>query len=405
MNKLIIILVSALLLFACKTKKQEAVKNTDVYYSCSMDPQVKEDKPGKCPICKMDLTPAKKTNTNSDGKQVTDEIELTEQQVQLGNVRLDTIRSSAIGDQLVLTGTLNFDLSKTNAISSRVMGRIEKLYFKSIGDYVPKGARLFDLYSEDLNNAKQEYLLALEKQNNLGNAVIDFSQLLQSAKTKLLLWGMSEAQIQDLAKTKKASPLTSFFSNLNGFITSLEIKEGNYIMEGGTVVKLADISTLWAEAQAYSSQLSSLQKNDPVTVQFPGMPGKEIKGKVEFENPEINPGTRINLIRASIVNPGNQLKPGMQVYLVIKNQQRNSLTLPIDAVIRDEKGASVWINTTGNKFKYKMVETGLENNDRIEIKSGLQPGDIVVVSGAYLLNSEYIFTIGSNPMAGMEMDK
>ena len=393
-----VILISSLLLFACKSKKNGTPADPDVYYTCSMDPQVKEDKPGKCPICKMDLTPVKKSSST-----ITDEIELSPQQVQLGNIRMDTIRSGAIGDQMILTATLNVDQLKTNSVSARVMGRIDKLYFKNMGDYVTKGSKLYDLYSEELNNAKQEYLLALEKEKTLGDAQIDFSQLVQSAKNKLLLWGMSEGQIHELVKIKKATSFTSFYSNANGFITSLEVKEGDYVSEGGTVVKLADLSTLWAEAQVYSSQLSSIDKKGQAIVQFPDMPGKDIKGKIEFANPEINPDTRINLVRVTIPNPGNQLKPGMQAYVVIKNSERNSLFLPIDAVIRDARGASVWVQTSGNKFKYKMVEIGIESNDRVEIKSGLNAGDVVVISGAYLLNSEYIFTIGSNPMAGMKM--
>jgi Cu(I)/Ag(I) efflux system membrane fusion protein len=128
-----------------------------------------------------------------------------------------------------------------------------------------------------------------------------------------------------------------------------------------------------------------------------------VKGKIEFINPEINPDTRINLIRVSIPNPGNQLKPGMPAYVIIKDHKGASLSLPTDAVIRDNKGASVWVQTSGRKFKYKMVETGAESNGRVEIKSGLKDGDAVVVSGAYLLNSEYIFKVGSNPMAGMKM--
>ena len=393
-----VILISSLLLFACKSKKNGTPADPDVYYTCSMDPQVKEDKPGKCPICKMDLTPVKKSSST-----ITDEIELSPQQVQLGNIRMDTIRSGAIGDQMILTATLNVDQLKTNSVSARVMGRIDKLYFKNMGDYVTKGSKLYDLYSEELNNGKQEYLLALEKEKTLGDAQIDFSQLVQSAKNKLLLWGMSEGQIHELVKIKKATSFTSFYSNANGFITSLEVKEGDYVSEGGTVVKLADLSTLWAEAQVYSSQLSSIDKKGQAIVQFPDMPGKDIKGKIEFANPEINPDTRINLVRVTIPNPGNQLKPGMQAYVVIKNSERNSLFLPIDAVIRDARGASVWVQTSGNKFKYKMVEIGIESNDRVEIKSGLNAGDVVVISGAYLLNSEYIFTIGSNPMAGMKM--
>ena len=387
-----------LLLISCKIKKNAAPQNPDMYYTCSMDPQVKESKPGKCPVCKMDMTPVKKSSNT-----ITDEIELSPQQVQLGNIRMDTIRNGMIGDQMILTATLNVDQLKTNSVSARVMGRIDKLYFKNMGDYVSNGAKLYDLYSEELNNAKQEYLLALEKEKTLGNSQIDFSQLVQSAKNKLLLWGMSEGQIQELMKNKKASPLTAFYSNANGFITSLEVREGDYVSEGGTVVKLADLSTLWAEAQVYSSQLSSIDKGGQAIVQFPDMPGKDVKGKIEFANPEINPDTRINLIRVTIPNPGNQLKPGMQAYVVIKSRERNSLSLPIDAVIRDARGASVWVHTSGNKFKYKMVKVGIESNDRIEIKSGLQTGDVVVISGAYLLNSEYIFTIGSNPMAGMKM--
>lgn len=284
------------------------------------------------------------------------------------------------------------------------MGRVEKMYFKNMGDYVQKGAPLYDLYSEDLNNAKQEYLLVLDKKKTFaGESVIDFEQLLQSAKNKLLLWGLSEAQINELAKTKKATPLTTFFSNASGYVTSFEIREGDYVMEGGTIVKLADLSSLWAEAQVYTSQLADINRNSIATVQLPDFDGKEIKGRIEFVNPEINPDTRINLIRVTIPNPGNQLKPGMPAYVLLKSPQRNSLTLPIDAVIRDGKGATVWIQTAANTFKSVMVQTGLESEDRIEIKSGLSIGDIIVVSGAYLLNSEFIFKKGTTPMSGHDM--
>ena len=387
-----------LFLLACKSKKEKTTVNSDVYYTCSMDPQVKENKPGKCPICKMDLTPATKSSN-----MVMDEIELSDQQVQLGNIHMDTIRNAAFGDQVILTATLNFDQSKQNAVSARVMGRVEKLYFKNMGDYVSKGAKLFDLYSEELNNAKQEYLLVLEKQTILDNSVINFTQLVQSAKNKLLLWGMNEMQIKELVKNKRATPLTSFYSTYSGYLTSLDVKEGEYVAEGGTIVRLADLSTVWAEAQAYASQLSLIDKGGQALVQFPDLKGKEATGRIEFVNPEINADTRINLIRVTVPNSDNQLKPGMSAYVVIKNRQHTSLSLPTDAVIRDSKGASVWVLIKGNKFKYKMVEIGLESKDRVEIKSGLKDGDVVVISGAYLLNSEYIFKIGSNPMEGMKM--
>ena len=174
-------------------------------------------------------------------------------------------------------------------------------------------------------------------------------------------------------------------------------------MEGSTIMRLADLSTVWAEAQVYASQLSQIDRNGIAAVQIPDMPGKQLMGKIEFVNPEVNPDTRINLIRVSIPNPGNQLKPGMPAYVFLKNRQHNMLSLPIDAVLRDGKGATVWVQTAKNTYESRMVETGMETGDRIEIKSGLRAGDIVVISGAYLLNSEYIFRNGANPMAGMKM--
>ena len=392
----IIIASIAFLFFSSCKNKNVAAKDPDIYYTCSMDPQVVEYKPGKCPICKMELTPVKKKNGEKK-----DELQLSEQQIQLGNIFTDTIRNGSIGDQLVLTATLNFDQMKASSVSSRVMGRIEKLYFKNLGDYIKKGSPLYDLYSEDLNNTKQEYLLVLEKKKVFSDeTIIDFDQLLQSAKNKLLLWGMTEGKVQELARTKKPSPTTTFYSTAAGFITALDIREGDYVMEGGTIVKLADLSSLWAEAQVYTSQLATIDRNSMATVQLPDFDGKQIKGRIEFVNPEINPDTRINLIRVSIPNPGNLLKPGMPAYVLLKSPERKTLTLPIDAVIRDGKGSTVWIKTGVNTFKSLMVRTGLESDDRIEILSGLHAGDVVVITGAYLLHSEYIFKKGADPMAG-----
>lgn len=391
--------IIALFIFAACKNKNAAHPDSDTYYTCSMDPQVVEHKPGKCPICKMELTPVKKSNGEKK-----DELQLSDQQIQLGNIQTDTIRNGTIGDQLILTATLNFDQTKTSSVSSRVMGRVEKLYYKNLGDFIKKGSPLYELYSEELNNAKQEFLLALNKKKAFsGETVIDFDQLIQSAKNKLLLWGMNDAQIEELSANKKTSANTLFYSSAAGYITQLDVREGDYVMEGGTIVKLADLSSLWAEAQVYTSQMADINNSSIATVRLPDFENKEIKGKIEFINPEINPDTRINLIRVSVPNPGNQLKPGMPAYVLLKSPQRKTLTLPADAVLRDGKGATVWIQTSEKNYKNIMVEIGLESDDRIEIKSGLREGDIVVITGAYLLQSEYIFRKGANPMEGMKM--
>ncbi len=382
---------------SCKQKKT-VTTDTGAFYTCSMHPQIMEPKPGKCPICGMNLIPVQKNEATKS-----DEIKLSEQQMQLGNIQVDTIGKSIMGNETVLNATLNFDQKKLTAVSSRVMGRIERLYHKNVGDYIQKGAPLLDVYSEELNNAKQEYLLALERRKVLDNSLIDFNQVIQSAKTKLLLWGMSEGQINGLAKNKNATPTTTVYSYESGYITSIDVQEGDYVSEGGTIVQLADLSTLWAEAQIYTSQFAQFNANSMVTVQIPDIPGREVRGKVEFVNPEISSEKRLSLLRVTIPNQSNQLKPGMAAYVVLKGRQSNSLSLPTDAVLRDANGASVWVMTAQNTFKNKMITVGMESGERIEITHGLTEGEAVVTSGAYLLNSEYIFKRGASPMAGMKM--
>src|SRR5665213_2212122 len=394
---------SVLLSSSCKEKMkiEIAIVQKNVYYTCSMHSQIHEDHPGNCPVCGMKLIAVSKTSKMKDDK-MNMQIHLNAEQIRLGNIQADTIGKGTFGNKLVLTGTLNFNEDKLSSVSARVEGRIDKLYFKNIGDYIKKGDKLYELYSEQLNNAKQEYVTALEQANSIGNSLINYAALVESAKAKLHLWGMTDAQIKELAQSKQVSTHTTFYSTESGYITALNVKEGDYVMEGGTVVQLANLSTLWAEAQVYTTQMPLIQKGEKKMVQVPGT-NEIINGTIDFINPEINPDTRINLVRVTVPNKNNMLHPGMPVYVSINNKQRKSLTLPSNAVLRDSKGATVWIQIKPGVYEMRMVKTGIEENNLIEISSGLMQGEVVVTSGAYLLNSEYIFEHGSNSMAGMDM--
>lgn len=393
MRIILLLILLAVHFAACKNKK--APVGTDAYYTCSMDPQVISDKPGKCPICKMELTAAKKNPVVQ-----TDAIQLSDQQIQLGNIQTDTISSANMEDEVVLLGTLNFNGMKVSSVSARLMGRVDRLYIKNPGDYVFRGMPLYELYSEELNNAKQEYLLALQRRKLFTQqSVIDFEDIIQSAKNKLQLWGMTAQQITDLEQQKQPTLTTTFYSPESGYVTTVETTEGSYIMEGGTIVRLADLSTLWAEAQVYATQLSRIPRGGRATVQIPDA-GIELSGKIEFANPEISPDPRIYLVRITVPNKANRLKPGMPLYVRVNTSNKYTLYLPVDAIIRERKGATVWLMTGNNTFRSQMVTTGIESDGFVEITQGLKQGDIVVVHGAYLIHSEFIFKRGTDPMSG-----
>jgi Cu(I)/Ag(I) efflux system membrane fusion protein len=391
--KIISILLSLFIFTGCKNNK-EVPTDPDIFYTCSMHPQVIRDKPGKCPICHMNLIAVNRKKVNASN-----EIELSSEQVMLGNIQTDTIKSSTQENQSVFTGTINFNEKNIHTISFLLPGRIDKLYFRNVGDYVPKGAPVYNLYSEDLNSAQQEYILLLQQRKELGNTMINFNQLMESARTKLLLWGMSQAQVKEIERTHTTHPTTIFYSNTSGYIMSLDVLEGDYAMGGQSLMKLVDVSNVWVEAQVYTSQLSQLDKSRPLVVRIPGLQ-QEIPGKIEFINPEVNQQSRINLLRVSIPNPGNQLKPGMAATIIMKGTRQNSIMLPTDAIIKSRDMAMIWLSSGKNKFKSQMVTTGIENNGMTEITAGLQAGDVVVISGAYLLNSEYLLRTGNSSMQG-----
>ena len=402
MRYVMTILTAALLLAACQGKKKEAAvsaaAHSDTMYTCSMHPQVMQDRPGKCPICGMELVPEKMSAGGSDGS-----VRLSDQQIQLGGIRVDTVGSGALGDRMILTGTVAVDETGSSAVSARLAGRIDRLYVKTTGEYVHKGQKLYDLYSEELNNAEQEYLLALERQETLHSNVVDLKGLAEAAKGKLLLWGLSEAQVADLAQVRKPQGLTSFYSPADGVVASLESHEGDYVGAGTTVIRLTDLSSVWVEAQVYTSQLAELDRDAAVVVRLADVPDKQWPGRIAFINPEVDPAARINEVRVALRNKDGILKPGMAAEIAVTNNRRRSLTLPETAVIRNAKGNMVWVEAGHNRFRPVMVETGVEDRGRVEIRAGLNAGDVIVTEGAYLVNSEYGFKHGGDAMAGMKM--
>ncbi|MDI1235099.1 MAG: efflux RND transporter periplasmic adaptor subunit [bacterium] len=396
--KICFLILSILFITSCNNNTVMDSNNNDgTYYTCSMDPQVKQDKPGKCPICHMDLIKIKPVDSKIN------EITLSEQQIKLGNIKTASIEASQYQMDQKFLGVLTNNQNNVNVLSTRAMGRIEKLYVKTDGDYVKVGQPIYEIYSEDISIAKQDYktaFLQLELTDGLDKNI---SNLLEAAKQKLLYFGLTNAQIEALQTTKVLSPYTTFYSNYTGFVSEVLMQEGSYAMEGSPLLKLVDLSSLWLEVQVNANYISDISIGKMAIVSFDDFPEKSLNAKVSFINSEVIPTSRLVLVRLDIPNPNLTFKPGMQANVSLVMGSLKGLFVPIDAVIQDEKSSYIWIEKSDGKFENKMVETGEEVNGLIEIKSNINPNTKIVISGAYLINSEFIFRTGSDPMEGMKM--
>jgi Cu(I)/Ag(I) efflux system membrane fusion protein len=380
-----------------KEKHGEHQAEKNAYYTCSMDPQIKEDKPGKCPICHMVLIPIKNDDSG------TDEISLSDQQIELGNITTEAIGESQNRLEEIYTGVLAINQEKVQTISARTMGRIEKLYFKTTEEYVKKNDPVYVLYSEDIAIAKQDYFTAYKQLSMPGYYGKNAKSMFDASKQKLLFYGLSNSQIESIKTTKEVLPYTTFYSTSSGSISEIVVTEGSFVMEGSAIIKLVDLSSLWLEVQVNVNYLKSIHIGQKATVSFVDYPDTTINATVSFINPEINRDSRLLLIRMEIPNPNLLLKPGMQAIAKIAQPTLKGVFLPSDAVIRDENASYIWIEKSHGVFENVMVETGVESNGMIEIKSELNTSKKVVLTGAYAINSEYKFRKGSDPMEGMKM--
>jgi Cu(I)/Ag(I) efflux system membrane fusion protein len=387
-------LLSMFLLLGCAEEQGKTSASTAAAtktYTCPMHPQVLQDKQGTCPVCGMDLVLFEKSAA-------VEGLQLNERQRALANISTMAIETDAETSARQLNGRLVANPEQTTFITSRVAGRIDRLYVRQTGEPVSKGQPLYQIYSEDLVTLQQEFLLATEQAAQFPEDKT-FAQLLRAARQKLSLYGQSAGQIRLLQQKRKANPNITIFAAESGTVAELSVTEGQYVAEGSPLLKLESYKSLWVEADIYASELGNIKAGQQLRVQIPGWEDQPQRVVVSFINPALQSGSQLLQIRAEMPNPDGIWQPGLQAKVFVENKtDARSIVLPADAVLKNAAGAHVWLERKQGYYEPRVVQAGAERAQGVEIISGLNPGDRVVVSGAYLLYSEYVLKKGKDPM-------
>ena len=403
-NKYLLISLTLLLLFvfACSNSDNS---NKNEYWTCTMHPQVHKDGPGACPICGMDLIKKVVDDSAEDSDQSDMEgmLTLTTDKQVLANVSTIKIKNERLIKELSAYSYLDFVEQNRKTIPAKFNGRIEKLFVDKTGDYIKKGQALFEIYSPDLVQAQNEYLIALSSNKNENNSLLDAS------KKKLNLFGLTPDQIEELKKSGEIKFTLTYYSPVNGTVIEKKVQEGMYVSEGTSVYDVAELSTLWNIAEVNENDLSTIKLGSNAKLKLKAYPGEEFTGKVTFIYPVINSQTRTVKIRSEFSSQNNKLKPQMYGETIFFGDAGNGLLVPADAVIFSGNRNVVWVKNSDGMYEARTVEIGEKFGDKYQVLSGLNENDEVAASGGFLIDSESQLktgkSTGSDKMEGMDMPK
>ncbi|HAT1844408.1 TPA: efflux RND transporter periplasmic adaptor subunit [Legionella pneumophila] len=348
-----------------------------LYWVDPMEPKIHYQGPGKSRMG-MELVPV-----YPDGAQAKEDkgtIRISSAVVNNLGVRTTPVIKGPFSKQIETVGYIEPNENKIAHIHSYADGWIKKLIVKAVGDPVKKGQLLLQLYSPMLVNAQEEYLIALESKS---------SDLIEASYKRLLALHISEQQIQQLKKTRKTRQLVDIFAPQDGIIADLPIREGMRVTPETEIMSLVDLSTIWIIAQIYEDQASWVTVGQNAEARVVSFPGKIWKGNVEYVYPRLDPETRNLKVRFRFDNPNDILKPNMYASItVLAEPKQNVVSIPLEALIRSSEGDHVIVALGKGRFQIRPIVTGMESGEHVEILSGLKPGELVVTSGQFLIDSE-----------------
>ena len=349
-------------------------ENKVLFWVAPMDPNFKSDKPGKSPMG-MDLIPVYE-NSAADGDAVTISAAVENN---LG-VRTEKAKVRPLWRRVEATGYVGFDETRISHINTRVQGWIVSLRVNSEGERVQKGDLLFELYSPEIVNAQKEYLQAL----NRGGA-----KLLSGAQEKLRALGMIPSEVKALEQRGTASENIKIIAPQDGVVASLSVREGMFIQPNTTIMSLADLSSVWMQAEVFESQADLVAVGQAAEARLDYLPGSVFSGQVDYVYPVLDPVTRNLRVRLRFDNPNERLKPNMYARVSVYGRLKPyALSVPREALIRAPGRDRLVVAVGDGRFHVHEVMTGMESGEFVEILAGISENDEIVTSAQFLIDSE-----------------
>ena len=346
-----------------------------LYWVAPMDSNYRRDEPGKSPMG-MDLVPVYADESEAKPGVISIDPTLLNN---LG-VRTAVADRGSLSRRIETVGYIGYDEDTLQHVHTRVDGWIEKLATTATGDPVRKGQLLFELYSPTLVNAQQEYLAALAS-NNAG--------LKSASRDRLIALGVTTREIERLESERKASQRVRVYAESDGVIAHLGVREGIFVTPATEVMSVARLDRVWVLAEVFERQSAWVKPGQEATVELDYLPGRTLRGTVDYVYPELDPKTRTLKVRLRFDNEGETLRPNMFARVVIDGLPINNVVhVPREAVIRGGSSSRVVVELDDGKFESREIRIGIESGDRVAIRSGLEQGERVVTSAQFLIDSE-----------------
>ena len=367
-----------------------------LYWVDPMHPWYKSDKPGVAPDCNMPLVPVypgDESKFDAKSQFGPGTVEVSSEKQQLMGVEYGTAEYRAGTDSIRAAARVTLDETRIAKVQSRIEGWIDRVFVDFTGKFVKTGDPLLTIYSPEALATQQEYLLALKArgvmhEGSMSRMMDSADTLVTAARKRLELWDINGTQIDEIERTGKTLQNLTLNSPISGFVMERNAFPKQRITADTVLYTVADLSHVWVIADVFEFEAANVRVGQSATLTLSYLPGRTFRGRVSYIMPQVDPNTRTLKVRIEFENPRNELKPDMYGDVEIATGGARRLTVPESAVLNSGDRQTVFVDRGNGYYEPRDVHVGATRDGQVEIVSGLKPGERIVTSGNFLLDSE-----------------